>query len=162
MDVEEVLTELLPQVPVNIFSRWLSERVSIVWLEADDDRLGMTRFEEGPAELVRSRRLKLDPGPITIGLHPRLLDEPELLRHTLAHELVHASGVLEHSKELHDAVDEIAPGVSISDSPLLQEKRDEFLSSARVQNWSCKHCGFEWERSTVRKPSRCFKCARPL
>ena len=124
MDVDEVLAELIPQIPENIFTRWLADRVSIIWLEEDDSRLGMTRFEEGNAELVRRRRLGLDPGPITIGLHPRLVEEPDLLRHTLAHELVHASGVLNHSKELHDAVDDIAPGVSISDSPMLQEKRE--------------------------------------
>ena len=66
------------------------------------------------------------------------------MRHTLAHELVHASGVLNHSKELHDAVDDIAPGVSISDSPMLQEKREEYLDSVKVKSWSCKHCGYEW------------------
>ena len=162
MDVDEVLAELIPQIPENVFTRWLSERVSIIWLEEDDSRLGMTRFEEGNVELVRRRRLGLDPGPITIGLHPRLIEEPDLLRHTLAHELVHASGVLNHSKELHDAVDDIAPGVSISDSPMLQEKREEYLDSVKVKSWSCKHCGYEWKRSTVRKPIRCHKCARPL
>ena len=91
MDVEEVLAQLIPQVPTNVFSKWLTERVSLIWLEVDDDRLGMTRFEDGPTELVRRRALSLDPGPITIGLHPRLVEEPDLLKHTLAHELVHAS-----------------------------------------------------------------------
>ena len=162
MDVEAVLSELLPQIPENVFSRWLYDRVSLTWLEEDDDRLGMTRFEDGNVELVRRRRLGLDPGPITIGLHPRLIEEPDLLKHTLAHELLHASGVLNHSKELHDAVEEIAPGVAISDSPMLQEKRDEYLDSVKVKSWSCKHCGYEWKRSTVRKPVRCHKCARPL
>ena len=162
MDVEVVLAELLPQIPDNVFSRWLYDRVSLTWLEDDDDRLGMTRFEDGNAELVRRRRLGLDPGPITIGLHPRLVEEPGLLKHTLAHELLHASGVLNHSKELHDKVEEIAPGVAISESPLLREKRDEYLDSVRVKTWSCKNCGYEWKRSTVRKPIRCHKCARPL
>ena len=162
MDVEEVLTQLIPQVPTNVFSKWLTERVSLIWLEIDDDRLGMTRFEDGPTELVRRRALSLDPGPITIGLHPRLIEEPDLLKHTLAHELVHASGVLNHSKQLHDAVDGIAPGVSISESPLLRDMRDQFLGTARVKSWTCKHCGYEWKRSTVRKPLRCHKCARPL
>ena len=77
MDVEEVLSELLPQIPENVFSRWLYDRISLTWLEDDDDRLGMTRFEDGNAELVRRRRLGLDPGPITIGLHPRLVEEPD-------------------------------------------------------------------------------------
>jgi len=162
MDVEAILSELLPQIPENVFSMWLYDRVSLTWLEDDDDRLGMTRFEDGNAELVRRRRLRLDPGPITIGLHPRLVEEPNLLRHTLAHELLHASGVLNHSKELHDAVEEIAPGVPISDSPMLQEKRVEYLESVKVKAWSCKHCGYEWKRSTVKKPIRCHKCARPL
>ena len=162
MDVEEVLAELIPQVPTNVFSKWLTKRVSIIWLEEDDDRLGMTRFEDGPTELIRRRKLALDPGPITIGLHPRLEEEPELLKHTLTHELIHASGVLTHSKHLHDTVENIAPGVSINDSPMLQEMRDELLGSARVKSWSCSHCGYEWKRSTVRKPSRCHKCARPL
>ena len=49
-----------------------------------------------------------------------------------------------------------------SDHPLLREKRDEYLDSVRVKTWSCKHCGYEWKRSTVRKPIRCHKCARPL
>ena len=84
---------MIPKVPNYVFTKWLSKRVSLIWLEDEDDRLGMTRFEEGNAELVRRRRLKLDPGPITIGLHPRLVEEPELLRHTLTHELIHASGV---------------------------------------------------------------------
>ena len=88
MDVEAVLSELRPQIPENVFSRWLYDRVSLTWLEEDDDRLGMTRFEDGNVELVRRRRLGLDPGPITIGLHPRLVEEPDLLRHTLAHELL--------------------------------------------------------------------------
>ena len=91
MDVEAILSELLPQIPENVFSRWLYDRISLTWLEEDDDRLGMTRFEDGNVELVRRRRLGLDPGPITIGLHPRLVEEPDLLRHTLAHELLHAS-----------------------------------------------------------------------
>ena len=162
MDVEEVLAELIPQVPTNVFSKWLTKRVSVIWLEEDDDRLGMTRFEDGPTELIRRRKLALDPGPITIGLHPRLVEEPELLKHTLTHELIHASGVLTHSKHLHDSVDNIAPGVSINDSSILQEMRDELLGSARVKSWSCSNCGYEWKRSTVRKPLRCLKCARPL
>ena len=162
MNVGTMLAELIPQVPTNVFTKWLSKRVSVIWLDSEDDRLGMTRFEEGNAELVRRRRLKLDPGVITIGLHPRLIEESDLLRHTLAHELIHASGTLTHSQELHDAVDNIAPGVSISDSPMLQEKRDEFLGTARVKSWTCSYCGYEWKRSTVRKPHRCHKCARQL
>ena len=162
MDVETVLAELLPKIPQNVFSNWLDRRISLIWLDEGDDRLGMTRFEEGQAELVRRRRLKIDPGDITIGLHPRLVEEPDLLRHTLAHELVHASGVLTHSDELHSAVDSIAPGKKISESKILQEKRDEYLEKSNIKSWTCKNCGYEWKRSTVKKPMRCHKCARPL
>ena len=162
MDVDAVLAELIPQIPQNVFSKWLDDRISLIWLEEDDDRLGMTRFEEGSTELIRRRRLGIDPGNITIGLHPRLVEEEKLLKHTLVHELVHASGVLNHSEELHEAVEKIAPGVKISESKILQEKRDEFLNSSKVKSWSCKNCGYEWKRSTVKKPVRCHKCARPL
>ncbi len=162
MDVEEVLAELLPQVPTNVFSNWIKDRINLIWLEDDDDRLGMTRFEEGNAELVRRRRLGLDPGDITIGLHPRLIEEPILLKHTLAHELIHASGVLEHTKELHESIGKIAPGVAISESKLLQEKRDAFLANTRIKSWTCQHCGFTWKRTTMKKPKRCFKCAKQL
>ena len=62
MDVEAILEELIPKVPNYVFTKWLSKRVSLIWLEDEDDRLGMTRFEEGNAELVRRRRLKLDLG----------------------------------------------------------------------------------------------------
>ena len=51
MDVDAILSELLPQIPENVFSRWLFDRVSLTWLEEDDDRLGMTRFEDGNVEL---------------------------------------------------------------------------------------------------------------
>ncbi len=162
MDVGGVLAELLPQIPKNVFSNWLEDRISLIWLDDEDDRLGMTRFEEGQTELIRRRRLGIDPGDITIGLHPRLIEEPVLLRHTLAHELVHASGVLTHSDELHAVVEEVAPGVKISESKILQDKRDELLKNSLVKSWTCKNCGYEWKRSTVKKPMRCHKCARPL
>ena len=50
MDVEAILEELIPKVPNYVFTKWLSKRVSLIWLEDEDDRLGMTRFEEGNAE----------------------------------------------------------------------------------------------------------------
>ncbi|CAI8159834.1 MAG: Uncharacterised protein [Methanobacteriota archaeon] len=162
MDVQVVLGELLESLPDEVFTKWVAKRVSLTWLEPEDDRLGMTRFEEGTGELTRRRRLRLDPGEITIGLNPILLEEPLLLRHTLAHELLHAAGMIEHNQLHHDWVEKIAPGPSISESPLLQSKREEYLAEAKIQNWSCKKCGFEWERSTMRKPKRCFRCATLL
>ena len=58
-----------------VFMPWIEERINLIWLEPNDDRLGMTRFEEGSAELNRRRRLRLDPGKVTIGLHPALLED---------------------------------------------------------------------------------------
>ena len=38
MDVEAILEELIPKVPNYVFTKWLSKRVSLIWLEDDDDR----------------------------------------------------------------------------------------------------------------------------
>ena len=40
---------------------WIEDRISLIWLEPNDDRLGITRFEAGSTELNRRRRLRLDP-----------------------------------------------------------------------------------------------------
>jgi predicted Zn-ribbon and HTH transcriptional regulator len=122
----------------------------------------MTRFEEGAAELVRRRRLRLDPGPITIGLHPGLKAEPALMRHTLAHELLHAIGLLEHNEEHEHWVEKIAPLPKINDSPLLQEIQQRYLGRSSQKEWVCGHCTFTWPRKTLRKPTRCPKCAKVL
>ena len=53
-----------------VFMPWIEDRISLIWLESVDDRLGMTRFEEGSAELNRQRRLRLDPGEVTYRLTP--------------------------------------------------------------------------------------------
>tara|TARA_B110000444_G_C18525134_1_gene448492 strand:- start:78 stop:662 length:585 start_codon:yes stop_codon:yes gene_type:complete len=145
-----------------VFRPWVVDRISLQWLEVTDDRLGMTRFEEGSNELIRRRKLRLDPGPVTIGLHPALLEDEMLYRHTFVHELLHAAGLTIHSKEHDRLVSEIAPAPSLKESPLLRRMRDAVLGNQTVQSWSCGHCGFEWKRRTVRKPRRCVKCARPL
>lgn len=145
-----------------VFRPWVADRVTLSWLDVDDDRLGMTRFEEGSTELVRRRRLRLDPGEITIGLHPAL-DEDELLyNHTFIHEFLHAAGMTLHTVKHDELVDKIAPAPKLPDSPLLQRMRDSVLGAAKVQEWDCKNCGFTWNRKTVKKPTRCIKCARPL
>ena len=82
--VEEVI-QTLSGVLDAVFRPWVADRFSLEWLEVTDDRLGMTRFDEGSNELVRRRKLRLDPGPITIGLHPALLqDEASLQAHLCA------------------------------------------------------------------------------
>ena len=98
--VDDVLAALSGHVEA-VFLPWIADRFSVEWLDVNDDRLGMTRFEEGSNELIRRRRLRLDPGDVTIGLHPALLEDEELYRHTFAHEFLHAAGLMLHT-ELHD------------------------------------------------------------
>ena len=159
--VDAVLAALSGHVEA-VFLPWIADRFTVEWLDVDDDRLGMTRFEAGSNELVRRRRLRLDPGSVTIGLHPALLEDEALYRHTFAHELFHAAGLMLHT-ELHDRLtNEVAPSPAMKDSPLLQKMRAAVLDTLKVQEWTCKQCGFSWKRTTVRKPTRCLKCARPM
>ena len=158
--VDAVLAALSGHVEA-VFRPWIADRFRVEWLEVNDDRLGMTRFEEGSNELIRRRRLRLDPGPVTIGLHPALLEDEALYRHTFAHELFHAAGLMLHT-ELHDRLtNEVAPSPAMKDSPLLQKMRAAVLDTLKLQQWTCKVCGFSWKRTTVRRPARCLKCARP-
>lgn len=145
-----------------VFRPWIEDRINLVWLENENTRLGMTRFEEGPNELARRRRLRIDPGPVTIGLHPILLEDEALYAHTLVHEFLHASGLTAHSSEHDELTQSIAPSPSLRASPLLRRMRDGVLGDAKKQHWTCKSCGYEWKRTTVRRPTRCHKCARPL
>ena len=145
------------------FRPWVGDRFSLEWLEVTDDRLGMTRFDEGSNELVRRRKLRLDPGPITIGLHPALLQDEALVQaHICSRTCSMQLDLMIHSKQHDKLVSQIAPAPSLKESPLLQKMRDAVLGNQTVQSWTCGHCGFEWKRRTVRKPRRCVKCARPL
>ena len=124
--VDDVLAALSGHVEA-VFLPWIADRFSVEWLDVNDDRLGMTRFEEGSNELIRRRRLRLDPGEVTIGLHPALLEDEALYRHTFAHELFHAAGLMLHT-ELHDRLtNQVAPSPAMKDSPLLQKMRSAVL-----------------------------------
>ena len=114
---------------------WIEDRIGVVWLEANDDRLDMTRFEEGSAELNRRRRLRLDPGKVTIGLHPALLEDENLYRHTFVHEFLHAAGHPPHSFA-DELTNKVAPTPKMSESPLLQRLRDSVLGDLKVKSWS--------------------------
>lgn len=144
------------------FVTHLDENLSLEWLQPGDDRLGVTRFEADHNEMFRRRRLKLAPGKVTILLHPALVGDEALYRHTLVHELLHAAGLLEHDDSHTGWVGELAPPPGLADSPLLQELRAKVLGQMRRSEWACAHCGFSFARRTVRKPRRCPKCARPL
>ena len=121
--------------------------------------LGMTRFEEGSNELIVVVACGSTQDD-AIGLHPALLEDEALYRHTFAHELFHAAGLMLHT-ELHDRLtNQVAPSPAMKDSPLLQKMRSA-ADTLKVQEWTCKLCGFSWKRTTVRRPTRCLKCARP-
>lgn len=159
--VEKVIQSLSGELEA-VFTPWIADRIELIWLEVEDDRLGMTRFEEGANELLRCRRLRLDPGQVTIGLHPALAEDIALYEHTFVHELLHASGLTLHSKKHDDLTNQIAPSPKMSESPLLQKMREEIIGQSKISQWNCKNCGFVWDRKTVTKPKRCFKCAKPL
>lgn len=137
-------------------------RVRVEWLEMEADRLGNTCFEMRPHEIEARKRQHLPPGPVTIGLHPILAEDNLLFSHTLAHELLHAAGMTEHDERHSDLVNVIAPSPKLSESPLLQDIRNQALNQQEVKDWTCSHCEFVWCRTTVKAPSRCPKCARPF
>ncbi len=152
---EKVSIEMAPFLPH-------LARVRVEWLGVEADRLGNTRFEMRPHEVEARKRQRLPPGSVTIGLHPILAEDEILFRHTLVHELLHAAGMTEHDSQHSELVNEIAPSPKLSESPILQEIRNQALGQQEVKDWTCSHCGFVWSRTTVRTPSRCPKCARPF
>jgi len=162
LELVESALQILSGVTDAVFRPWISDRITLIWLENESQRLGMTRFEEGPNELARRRRLRLDPGMVTIGLHPALLEDERLYNHTFVHEFLHAAGLVAHSAQHDELTQSVAPSPSMKDSLLLQRIRDSVLGDAKVQEWKCGSCGYEWKRTTVRRPTRCHKCARPL
>ncbi len=162
LELVESALQMLSGVIDAVFRPWISDRITLIWLENESHRLGMTRFEEGPNELARRRRLRIDPGEVTIGLHPALLEDERLYNHTFVHEFLHAAGLTAHSAQHDQLTQSVAPSPSMKDSPLLQRIRDSVRGDARVQEWKCKSCGYQWKRTTVRRPTRCHKCARPL
>jgi len=155
--VERVVSKL-PNAP---FSNFLKESLSFDWLKKDDDRLGLTRFEQGHNELVRSRKLQLNPGKIVILLNPVLKEDERLMKHTIVHELLHAIGLIEHNEHHEDLVNKIAPAPSLKESELLQRLQRESLARLQRKEWHCKHCDHRWQRKTVSRVTRCPNCARP-
>ena len=115
-----------------------------------------------PHEVEIRKRQRMPPGPVTIGLHPILVEDEKLFAHTLVHELLHAVGMTAHDERHAELVNEIAPSPKLSESPLLQDIRNQALAQQEVKDWTCGHCGFVWDRTTVKAPSRCPKCARPF
>ena len=144
------------------FLEHLDEHLDLEWLPAGEARLGMTRFECGPNEIYRRRRLGVPPGPVTVALNPILADDEDLLGHTLAHELLHAAGLLDHDGLHAEIARRVAPAPRLRDSPVLRRLRQEVLSGLPEGQWICGGCGHSWERRRVTRPARCPKCARPF
>lgn len=144
------------------FLKYLEKNITMIWIDEDDSRLGITRFEYNANELFRRRKMRLSCGPVTIGLNPILNRDRALYRHTLAHELLHASGLLDHGEIHANLVAEIAPPPKLSDSPVLQEMRERVLEKLPERQWICGDCGYTWERKRVTMPARCPKCAKPF
>ncbi len=141
------------------FLAHLESSLILEWMDEGTDRLGNTRFEMNHHELFKRRRLGGPPGSVTISLHPILKEDDALFRHTLIHELLHAAGLLEHTKRHSELADQIAPAPSLSESPALRSLREQVLGASEKKEWRCAKCGASWQRKTVKRPSRCPKCA---
>ena len=144
------------------FLRHLGKNLELIWIDKNESRLGMTRFECNVNELFRRRKLRVSCGPVTIGMNPLLIDDLALYRHTLVHELLHASGLLDHGSVHADFAKEIAPSPKLVDSKVLQEMRDRVLEKLPERQWICGSCGYTWDRKRVSMPIRCPKCAMPF
>ncbi|MBJ23728.1 MAG: hypothetical protein CMB64_03565 [Euryarchaeota archaeon] len=134
------------------------ENIELSWLDPKDNRLGVTIFSDDFNELTRKKRLRLPFGKIKIKLHPILIDDEKLYDHTLVHELLHASGIIEHSDEHHRLTNEIAPSPSFSESSVLRYLQAVMISTTEVLSWDCSKCGYIWTRNTLIKPKKCPKC----
>ena len=99
---------------------------------------GMTRFEEGSNELIRRRRLRLDPVKSPSACILLCLRTRRSIATPFAHELFHAAGLMLHT-ELHDRLtNQVAPSPAMKDSPLLQKMRSAVLDTLKVQEWTCQ------------------------
>ena len=141
------------------FLKHLGRELTIEWLPEGESRLGMTRFECDHNELYRRRRLEGPPGPVTIALNPVLSGDEALYRHTFAHELLHAAGLLDHDGRHSEIVKKVAPAPKLRDSPVLRRLRQKVLEELPEGQWICGKCGHAWERRRVTRPVRCPKCA---
>ncbi len=144
------------------FLKHLDEHLVLEWLPAGESRLGLTRFECGPNEIYRRRRLAAPPGPVTIALNSVLADDRALFRHTLAHELLHAAGLLDHGGLHTEIAERVAPAPRLKDSPVLRRLRHEVLSELPEGQWTCSGCGHSWGRRRVMRPAHCPECTRPF
>ena len=155
--MQELVTELAGEDAP--FANSMGRELELKWMEEGESRLGFTRFECDHNEIYRRRRLGVPPGRVTIALNPILNDDPALFRHTLAHEILHAAGLLDHDDLHARIVSKIAPAPKLRDSPVLMRLREQVLEGLPEGQWICGKCGHTWERRRVTRPTRCPKCA---
>ena len=155
--LEEIMSELEGKDAP--FAKYLGRELSLEWLPEDESRLGFTRFEYDHNELFKRRRLAVPPGPITIALNPILSEDEALFKHTLAHELLHAAGLIDHDSSHSEIVRIVAPAPKLRDSMVLKKLREKVLRNLPEEQWICGKCGHTWERRRVTRPTRCPKCA---
>lgn len=149
--------ELLAKDDIENLS-FLIKNIELNWLMPEDTRLGVTIFSGDHNELYRKKRLNLPLGHIKINLHPVLVDDKKLYEHTLVHEILHASGMIEHSKKHDDLTNKIAPAPSLSESVVLRYLQAVMISKTNVLSWECIFCNHIWTRNTILKPKKCPKC----
>ncbi len=141
------------------FLKHIERELNLEWLPEEENRLGLTRFQCDHNEIYRRKRLGVPPGPITIALNPILTEDRALFRHTLAHELLHAAGLLDHDGLHSEIVRRVAPAPKLRDSQVLMKLRGRVLEGLPEEQWICGKCGHTWERRRVTRPKRCPKCA---
>ena len=141
------------------FAKSMGRDLELMWMDDGESRLGFTRFEVDHNEIYRRRRLGVPPGSVTIALNPILEGDPALYRHTIAHELLHAAGLLDHDDLHARIVSKVAPAPKLRDSPVLMRLREQVLEGLPEGQWICGKCGHAWERRRVTRPTRCPKCA---
>ncbi len=139
----------------------LIKNLELGWLSSQDNRLGVTIFSEDHNEIFRKKRLNLPFDKIKINLHPILANDEKLYNHTLVHELLHASGMIEHSENHESLTNKIAPPPSLSDSVVLRYLQAGMISSTDILSWECNNCEHIWTRNTIHKPKKCPKCTFP-
>ena len=137
----------------------LIKNLELDWLSPQDNRLGVTIFSDNHNEIFRKKRLNLPFGKIKISLHPILVDDEKLYNHTVVHEILHATGMIEHSERHESLTNEIAPAPPLSESIVLRYLQAGMISSTEILSWECNNCNYIWTRNTIHQPIKCPKCS---
>ena len=158
-EIKEIIQTTKTHAP---FISHLKKSVFVEWLDPSEGDLGRTTFSLSSTEMVRRKRNLLSPGKVKIELHPVLLEDHKLYRRTLAHELLHAAGLVEHSEEHDTLTDKIQRSPKISESKLLQTLKSESKSNIGLERKKpgrrCLSCK---EIQKTARP-RCTNCGEAI